>query len=92
MKGTVTISEENRILIILGGDWRTPQQIMRCLRAADPETAQSATIHLTAMDGKEDPGISLELGDTDVALQFKKTIQAVRALKEAGIIQSAELS
>ncbi len=92
MKGTVTITDENRILIILGGDWRTPQQIMRCLKNAGPDVAQGATIHLTTTDGKDDPAISLELADGDLALQFKKTIQAVRSLKEAGIIQSAELS
>ncbi len=53
MKGTVTITDENRILIILGGDWRTPQQIMRCLKNAGPDVAQGATIHLTTTDGKQ---------------------------------------
>ena len=92
MKGTVTVTDDNRILIILGGDWRTPQQIMQCLKNAGPQVAQSATVHLTTQDGTDKPGISLEVMDSDLAMQFKKTIQAVRALKDAGIIEIAELS
>lgn len=92
MKGTVTVTDDNRILIILDGDWRTPQQIMRCLKDASADVAQSATIHLVTMDGRDEPGISLEVIDADLSAQFRKTILAVRALKEARIIDSAELS
>ena len=92
MKGEVTVTDDNRILIILDGDWRMPQQLMRCLRSAGPDLVHSAAIHLTSRNGSDQPRISLEVCDADLAVQFKKTIQAVRVLKEAGIIDGAELS
>jgi len=92
MKGIVTITDDNKILIMLDGDWRLPQQIMRCLSEAAPGLAQATTIHLTSRDGKDQPSISLEVMDSELAVQFKHTIQMVRALKEANIIQTAELA
>ena len=92
MKGTVTITDDNRMLVMVEGDWRLPQRIMSCLRDAGPGLAQTTTIHLTSRDGHDEPGLSLEVTDGEIALQFKKTIQIVRALKEANIIQTAELN
>ena len=92
MKGTVTITDDNRMLVMVEGDWRLPQRIMSCLRDAGPGLAQTATIHITSPDGKDQLGISLEVNDGEIAIQFKKTIQIIRALKEANIIQTAELA
>ena len=92
MKGIVTISDDNRILIMMDGDWRLPQQIMRCLNEAAPGLAQATTIHLTSRDGRDQPSISLEVMGDELAVQFKHPIQMVRARKEANIIQTAQLA
>ena len=41
MKDIVTITDDNKILIVLDGDWRLPQQIMRCLSETAPGGAQN---------------------------------------------------
>jgi len=41
MKGIVTITDDNKILIMLEGDWRLPQQIMRCLSQTAPDLARN---------------------------------------------------
>ena len=92
MTGIVTMTDDNRMLVIVEGDWRLPQRIMNCLRDAGPGLAQTTTIHITTPDGKDQLGISLEVNDGEIAIQFKKTIQIIRALKEANIIQTAELA
>ena len=77
MKGEVTVTDDNRILIILDGDWRMPQQLMRCLRSAGPDLVHSAAIHLTSRNGSDQPRISLEEGlQTDAHVTLKQDFRA----------------